>query len=459
MAAACSGGDKIQTATVTTYLDKLQDCTIHMAPQLHKVAVIGAGVSGLLTARELQREGQQIVVYEKSNQIGGVWVYDPEVETDPLGLDPNRRIIHSSMYDSLRTNFPKQLMEFTDYSFTIEKNGKYLYFPDRKEVLKFLNDFARDFGLDHLIRFNTEVVSVEQKNGKWVLESKTSDVDQTNQKELFDAVVICNGHHTQPKLADTPGIKKWPGKQIHSHNYRVPEPYKDQVVVVIGHGPSGFDIAFDIAKVAKEVHVSSRFPQVEVRKLETYENIWQHSKIEYCHENGAVAFEDGALVAADIIIHCTGYKYDFPFLNTNGIVTVDDNRVGPLYKHVFPPRLAPTLSFVGIPKQTANFRVAELQAKWVARALSGKVTLPSREKMVADVEEHYRLMEETGVPKHHTHTFLSCNDTFIYLDWLAAQVRLPRTDEQLKRILDKLVELVRISRVGFRERLVESWPF
>ena len=177
-----------------------------MAPQLHKVAVIGAGVSGLLTARELQREGQQIVVYEKSNQIGGVWVYDPEVETDPLGLDPNRRIIHSSMYDSLRTNLTKQLMEFTDYSFTIEKNGKYLYFPDRKEVLKFLNDFGRDFGLDHLIRFNTEVVSVEQKNGKWVLESKTSDVDQINQKELFDAVVICNGHHTQPKLADTPGI-------------------------------------------------------------------------------------------------------------------------------------------------------------------------------------------------------------------------------------------------------------
>ena len=54
-----------------------------------------------------------------------------------------------------------------------------------------------------------------------------------------------------------------------------------QVVVVIGHGPSGFDIAFDIAKVAKEVHLSSRFPQVEVRKLETYENIWQHSKVWY----------------------------------------------------------------------------------------------------------------------------------------------------------------------------------
>lgn len=43
------------------------------------------------------------------------------------------------------------------------------------------------------------------------------------------------------------------------------------------------------------------------------------------------------------------YKYHFPFLETNGIVTVDDNRVGPLYKHVFPPALAPSLSFVGLP--------------------------------------------------------------------------------------------------------------
>ena len=43
------------------------------------------------------------------------------------------------------------------------------------------------------------------------------------------------------------------------------------------------------------------------------------------------------------------YKYHFPFLEINGIVAVDDNRVGPLYKHIFPPALAPWLSFVGLP--------------------------------------------------------------------------------------------------------------
>jgi len=45
------------------------------------------------------------------------------------------------------------------------------------------------------------------------------------------------------------------------------------------------------------------------------------------------------------------YSYAFPFLDTKGIVVVDDNRVGPLYEHTFPPSLAPSLSFVGIPKK------------------------------------------------------------------------------------------------------------
>lgn len=45
----------------------------------------------------------------------------------------------------------------------------------------------------------------------------------------------------------------------------------------------------------------------------------------------------------------------------------------------------------------------ELQAKWIAQVLSGNAILPSREEMLADVEAHYKQMEEDGIPKHHTH--------------------------------------------------------
>lgn len=85
-----------------------------MAQRSLKVAVIGAGTAGLVTARELQREGHRVVIFEKAAEIGGTWKYNPEIESDPLGIDPNRKIVHSSLYSSLRTNLPRHLMGFSD---------------------------------------------------------------------------------------------------------------------------------------------------------------------------------------------------------------------------------------------------------------------------------------------------------------------------------------------------------
>ncbi|CDP19710.1 unnamed protein product [Coffea canephora] len=75
------------------------------------------------------------------------------------------------------------------------------------------------------------------------------------------------------------------------------------------------------------------------------------------------------------------------------------------YKHVFPPQLAPTLSFIGIPNRV-SFNIVLLQANWVAGVLSGKVTLPSIDKMLADVEKHYQFLDEIGIHKSQTHSLL-----------------------------------------------------
>lgn len=119
-------------------------------------------------------------------------------------------------------------------------------------------------------------------------------------------------------------------------------------------------------------------------------------------DDGKVRFAEGSVVDADVILYCTGYRYHFPFLDLDGL-TVDDNRVGPLYKHVFPPKYAPNLSFVGLPVKTIVFQELEQEAKWVAAVLSGRATLPSEEDMMASVRSHYQLMEEAGRPKRHTH--------------------------------------------------------
>lgn len=126
------------------------------------------------------------------------------------------------------------------------------------------------------------------------------------------------------------------------------------------------------------------------------------------------------------------YLYDFPFLGDDSTITVDDNRVDPLYKHVFPPEVAPQLS-IGLPWkvsfaatccpsvktypvvlydlkpsnlcsfQVIPFPLFELQSKWVARVLSGRIKLPSKDKMMEDVKAFYLNLEAHGWPKRYTH--------------------------------------------------------
>ncbi|KAH7863991.1 hypothetical protein Vadar_024383 [Vaccinium darrowii] len=334
-----------------------------------KVAVIGAGVSGLVAARELLREGHRVVVYEKSNQLGGIWVYDPRIESDPLGLDPNREIVHSSLYASLRTNLPRHLMSFSDYPFT-----------------------------DRLIRFDTEVVRVERVNSgddddEWVVKSRT--IEGSSDQEEFQAVVVCTGHYTEPIVANLPGIEKWPGKQVHSHNYRVPDPFQNQVVVMIGSGPSALDIYREIASVAKQVHLSSRSPNVEVSKVD---NIWQHLENLGDHSK---SFEE---------ISC---------------------QTSPMIGGV--PSHEPSDDQVRIS--------IELQSKWIASVLSGKTILPSKEEMLANVEQHYKDMENQGIPKHHTHR-IKLPEIEEYLDMTADLAGVPTLAERTKEIQRHFLKFV-----------------
>ncbi|XVE65041.1 hypothetical protein DITRI_Ditri07aG0150200 [Diplodiscus trichospermus] len=433
-----------------------------------RVAVIGAGAAGLVAARELHREGHSVVVFERGIEVGGTWVYTPRVETDPLGLDPNRPIVHTSLYSSLRTNLPRQVMGFRDFPFVAlhGENRDPRRYPCHGEVLMYLKDFAREFGIEEMVRFETEVVKVGiLENGKWkVMSKKTSSSTNENNDsidivnkieaefndEIYDAVVVCNGHFTQPRIAEIPGINLWPGKQMHSHNYRIPEPFRDQVVILIGSSTSGIDISRDIASVAKEVHVASRsFADETYINQPGYDNLWLHSMIDSAHGDGTVVFRNGKVVLADFIMHCTGYKYHFPFLDTNGIVTVDDNRIGPLYKHIFPPAMAPFLAFVGIPWKVAPFPLFEFQSKWVAGVLSNRITLPSQVEMMEDIKAFYSTLKASGIPKRHTHCM--GESQFEYINWLASQCGCQSIEKWRKQMFYAAYENMRLRPETYRD--------
>ncbi|KAG0606058.1 hypothetical protein M758_9G109900 [Ceratodon purpureus] len=331
--------------------------TLRKSPSSCKVAVIGAGAAGLVAARELIREGHDVILFEQTESVGGVWVYDPEIEDDDLlGVRKARKRVHSSMYASLRTNLPREIMGYTDFPFLPKEGRDGRRFPGHAEVAAYLEDFAEFYGILNYVQFCTvvEYVGVCKKGNKisWNVRTRRRDETEGGKEEVFDAVVVCNGHYSEPKLAEVPGISKWPGVQLHSHNYREPGSFTDKIVVVIGNAASGEDISREIARVAKEVHISGRTWSSNVdfsEPIGDHGNIWRHTMIECACEDGTVKFKSGGSVSADIIMHCTGYFYYFPFLDTQGEVGVDDNCVGPLYQHVFPPSLAPSIGFVGLP--------------------------------------------------------------------------------------------------------------
>ncbi|KAL6642724.1 hypothetical protein ACP70R_020905 [Stipagrostis hirtigluma subsp. patula] len=379
-----------------------------------RLAVVGAGAAGLAAARELRREGHAPVVFERAAAVGGTWLYAPPAAAaaDPLGAAAT----HSSLYASLRTNLPRECMGFLDFPFAaaaVPGSGDARRFPGHEEVLRYLEEFARRFDLHRLVRFETEVVSVRREHGgRWAVTSRKLGEKGSGEEEVYDAVVVCNGHYTEPRVAVIPGVDAC-------------------VVIIIGASASAFDISRDIASMAKEVHIADRSaPASTFEKQPGYDNLWLHSMIDHAQDDGNVVFKDGSSIKADVIMHCTGYLYDFPFLGDDSGITVDDNRIDPLYKHVFPPEVAPQLSFIGVPWKVIPFPLFELQSKWVAAVLSERIKLPSKDEMIEEVKAYYSELESRGWPRRYTHNFSNCQ--FEYDDWLAEQCSYPPIEEWRK---------------------------
>ncbi|XP_077230607.1 flavin-binding monooxygenase family protein [Tasmannia lanceolata] len=404
------------------------------------VVVIGGGPSGLVTARELRKEGHTVVVMEQNHDIGGQWLYDPRVESeDALGKGSVLKV-HSSIYASLRLTSSREIMGYTDFPFMSKKGRDMRRFPSHRELLWYLKDFCEWFGLREFIRFNTRVEYVGMVNSdeyckdmKWVVRSRDRKSEKV-MEEVFDAVVVATGHYSKPRLPTIKGMDTWRKRQIHSHVYRVPEPFQDEVVVVVGNSLSGQDISMELVGVAKEVHLSAKSLEITEglsKVMSKNHNLHIHLEIDNLCEDGQVSFIDGSCVVADSIIYCTGYSYSLPFLDTKGIVAVDDDRVGPLFEHTFPPSLAPSLSFVGIPRKIIGFPFFESQARWIAQVLSRKRSLPSWDEMMKSIKEFYYSLDLAGIPKHKTHEIAN----FEYCDKYGDYCEFPHLEQWRKEIV------------------------
>lgn len=391
------------------------------APQ--RVAVIGAGAAGLSAARHLLEAGHQVVVFEKGSHVGGLWVYNNDNQL-------------SAAYASLHINSEPRVTHYRGLPFADSTS----LFPSHREVTEYLNSVADHCDIRRHIRFNTPVAQVVPTSGvaggTWTV--RLGDASE----EEYDAVVVATGHQGSPAHPEWAG--RFAGEYLHSHGYRVPQPFSGKRVLVVGVGNSGLDIAADLAPVAATTYVSARSPVlimprmifgvpsariiaklnrpflpwvVQRQVLRSLSRIF-HGRMEdwgfvtpktrthpasnatfMAHvayrkilakpgvadvSGTTVTFANGESVDVDVVFAATGYEIDLPFLGPETSPVVD--RRLEAYKRIVHPRW-PGLYFIGFFNVSggANISMMDVQSAWMAKLVSGEVGLPSEQGMRADI--------------------------------------------------------------------------
>ncbi|XP_002740302.1 flavin-containing monooxygenase 5-like [Saccoglossus kowalevskii] len=438
---------------------------------IRKVAVIGAGASGLSAIKSCLEEGLEPICFEKGTDIGGLWNYHED-----------NRHGHASVFKSTTINTSKEIMAFSDFPIP----SKYPNFMPHNYVLAYFRLYADRFKLLPYIKFNICVESIKPNadyalNGKWDICFR----DVTKQEvvtQTFDAVLVCTGHHVDPNVPEFPGQDDFKGKIVHTHDYKNFYGYENKRVVVIGTGNSGGDAAVDLANVTSQVFLSTRrgtwvifriadsglpgdfvgvrryisewlpesmlvgilekmmnkrfdhalfglLPkhranQQQLMVNDALPNVIQTGRI--CVKpnvkrftNTGVEFEDGTFEdGIDSVVMATGYKIKFTFLDES-VVKVNDNEVS-LYKYVFPPLLKHgTLAVIGLVQPIGStVPIAEIQSRWATRVFTGAAKLPPKDIMLADINAKREAMASRYI-KSQRYTIQV--DYIPYMDEIAAQ--------------------------------------
>lgn len=402
-----------------------------------KLCVIGAGAAGLCAVKHAIAFGCEVTAFEQTDQIGGTWVYTDEVGKDKNGLD-----VHSSMYQGLNTNLPKEIMGYPDFPFAEQEMS---YIP-QDEVLKFYQSYANHFSLHQYIKFEHHVLRVRPLlDDKW--EVIVQDMKTRNfETYIFDVVLVCTGHFSSPKMPAFQGQKIFEGKQVHSHDYRCAAAFRDETVLVIGAGPSGLDCVIEVSEVAKNVHWSHHVTRPIGVKFR--DNVTQRPDVREIKSDGVV-FVDGSYQDCDVIVYCTGYQYTFPFLSVDCGIACDNNYVRPLHKHCLNIN-RPSMGFIGLANYICPNQILDLQVRFCLTFMMGIKELPTKDEMLHTREQEIeeRKQQGTGLDKPH---YLGVEYQQLYFDDLATIASLKPIKPVITKIFNKGLCNLLYSTATFRD--------
>ena len=401
-----------------------------------RAAVIGAGAAGLCAAKYLLARGVDVVIYEIGSHIGGLWVYEND-----NGLSP--------AYRSLHLNSEARVTAYKDFPFPADAP----LYPDHEGVRRYLEGYADRFELRQRIQFHSRVTDVSAAGARW----RVALGDGASSE--FDAVVVASGHQGVPKHPEWRA--DFSGEYLHSHAYRVPEPFRGKRVLVVGMGNSAVDIAADLCTVAQSTTIVARSPVLVMprmlfgvptsRVLARIEKPWlpwpvrrtvrellvrivhgtmeqwgfvtpktrthptsHHSLMSHFVWNRITAkpaiasvqgqevhFADATAASYDTVIAGTGYAVDLPFL-APALRPLAGDRPELFLRVVHPKQHG--LYFCGMFNVAGggNIRMMDDQADWIAELVTGAALLPEPRAMArAMAEEQAHLARHfPGSPRY-----------------------------------------------------------
>ena len=426
-----------------------------------RIAVIGAGVAGLATAKVLTQAGHDVVVYDKAPDVGGVW-------------SKVRR------YPGVTTQSPKAQYSLSDFPMPPE----YPEWPDGAQVQQYFAAYAAKFGIDRLLRLNTEVVSAEPVDGRWRVDG-----------EVYDRLVVANGVFCEPAVPDYPGRAEFTaagGRLCAGTDFHDAEEARGKHVLVVGYGKSACDVTVPVSRVAASTDVIARrllwkVPRLIAGRLNfkmllltrmgeaLFRYLRLHGFEKFLHGPGnglrrrmlnsvgtvsvrqfgldrlglvppgqmedivkgaislategffegvadgtitvrrdttitrllggdspRASLSDGAVVPADLAICATGFRQGVPFLPTEVQRQLLDERGNfALYRQIKPVSV-PGLYFNGYNSSFFSPLNAEMAAVWIAADLAGAVPLPSDGEMRRAIREQLAFMD-VATDTHHCH--------------------------------------------------------
>ena len=210
------------------------------------VGIIGAGISGLVTAKAFLEKGYRVTVLEKAADLGGVWE-------------------KSRSYLGVATQTTRDEYAFSD--FPMPKH--YPQWPSGAQVQAYLANYAKAFGVMPYILFNVRVDDLQYRRESWQVQV-TNLASKAVQQVHFDFVAICTGTFHKPYTPSFPGSESFlaaGGQILHSSEVKDESLLTGKQVAVVGFAKSATDIATQAADLGKSCTLLYRKAQWKVPRF------------------------------------------------------------------------------------------------------------------------------------------------------------------------------------------------